>query len=142
MNIIVKEVDYRHYQEMIQQIRTEVFVIEQSVPEDLEYDGRDEHCRHVLALDGDTVVATGRIDLSRDGKIGRVAVLTGRRRGCIGGQVMQALHRIARRAGLKQVRLNAQVSVLPFYFGLDYRLVGDSFMEANIAHQLMVRDLD
>lgn len=137
MSIIVKEVEYRHRQEEIQQIRTEVFVIEQSVPEELEYDGRDELCHHVLALDGDTAVATGRIDLDHDGKIGRVAVLVDQRGSGVGEQVMHALHRIARRAGLAQVRLNAQQSALPFYQALGYQSYGETFIEAGIPHQAM-----
>lgn len=137
MSIIVKEVEYRHRQEEIQQIRTEVFVIEQSVPEELEYDDRDELCHHVLALDGDNPVATGRIDLDHDGKIGRVAVLADQRGSGVGEQVMHALYRIARRAGLAQVRLNAQHSALPFYQALGYQSYGETFMEAGIPHQAM-----
>ncbi len=137
MSIIIKEVDYRHYQELIQRVRTEVFVIEQLVPEDLEYDDRDLFCHHVLAFDGDTAVATGRIDIDQDGKIGRVAVLADLRGQGIGEQVMHALQRIARRAGLERVWLNAQISALPFYQALGYQAYGERFMEAGIPHQAM-----
>ncbi|MEH6472974.1 MAG: GNAT family N-acetyltransferase [Halopseudomonas sp.] len=140
--MIVKEVDYQQYQVEIQRIRTEVFVIEQSVPEDIEYDDRDVLCHHVLAFDGDIAVATGRIDTDQGGKIGRVSVLDGERSHGIGEQVMQALHRIARRAGLNSVRLNAQVSALPFYQALGYQAEGAVFMEAGIPHQAMARAIE
>ncbi|MEH6650074.1 MAG: GNAT family N-acetyltransferase [Motiliproteus sp.] len=142
MNIIVKQVDYGHHQDAIQLIRTQVFVQEQSVPEALEYDDRDPLCCHVLALEGDRAIATGRLDLEKDGKIGRVSVLAEQRGKGVGEQVMQSLQRIARRAGLKQVRLNAQVSALPFYLRLGYQPCGERFMEAGIPHQAMLLALD
>lgn len=137
MNLIVKQVDYDHYQDAIQRIRTRVFVEEQFVPIALEYDDRDSRCCHALAFLDGQAVATGRIDLEKEGKIGRVSVLAEQRGNGVGVLVMQSLQQIARRAGLTQVRLSAQVSALPFYLGLGYQPCGERFMEAGIPHQAM-----
>ena len=48
-----------------------MFIDEQRVPRELEFDERDEACRHVVAFDGDLPVGTGRLDLDYGGKIGR-----------------------------------------------------------------------
>lgn len=140
--MIVKEVSYTDYQQAIRQIRTQVFVHEQAVPEALEYDDRDCQCRHVLAFDDLNAVATGRIDLDNEGKIGRVAVLAEHRNHGIGVEVMHALHRIARRAGLSSVYLNAQLTAKAFYLAQGYLPEGEEFMEAGIPHQAMVKRID
>ncbi len=140
--MIVKEVSYADYQQAIRQIRTQVFVREQAVPEALEYDDRDTLCRHVLAFDGVNAVATGRIDLDNEGKIGRVAVLAEHRNHGVGVEVMHALHRIARRAGLSSVYLNAQLAAKAFYLSQGYLPEGEEFMEAGIPHQAMVKRID
>lgn len=139
--MIVKEVIYTDSQQEIRQIRTQVFVREQSVPEQLEYDDRDSLCRHVLAFDGVDAVATGRIDINNGGKIGRVAVLSAYRNRRVGVEVMRALHRIARRAGLASVCLNAQLSAKAFYLAQAYLPEGEVFMEAGIPHQAMTKML-
>ena len=140
--MIVKEVIYTDYQQEIRNIRTQVFIREQSVPESLEYDDRDPLCRHVLAFDGDAAVATGRIDIDKDGKIGRVAVLATHRNRGIGVEIMHALHRIARRAGLPSVCMNAQHSAKAFYLLQGYLPEGEVFMEAGILHQMMTKRIE
>jgi predicted GNAT family N-acyltransferase len=57
----------------LREVRYEVFVVEQHVPESLEWDGIDAQCVHALALDaGGNVIGCGR--LLPDGHVGRMAV--------------------------------------------------------------------
>jgi predicted GNAT family N-acyltransferase len=125
----------------IRHVRSTVFIAEQRVPAELEFDDRDGHCRHVLAFDGDAAVGTGRLDLDYGGKVGRVAVVATHRRNGVGNAIMQRLHEIAR--GERQPRLwcNAQLTAVPFYEGLGYRSVGPTFVEAGIDHVRMECDL-
>ncbi len=132
-------VDYAAHQQQIHRIRDRVFIQEQAVPADLERDDRDALCLHVLAYADGQAVGTGRIDLQRAGKIGRVAVLADARTLGVGRVVMEALHRCAADAGLAQVRLSAQQSAVPFYHKLGYTAVGEPFVEAGIVHLAMAR---
>ena len=125
----------------LERIRTEVFIKEQGVPRDIEMDDRDAHCIHILALINETAVGTGRIDLAKEGKVGRVAVLPEYRHQGIGTTIMQGLETIARETNLSQVWLNAQRKAIGFYQGLHYTQVGPEFVEAGIPHCKMVKDL-
>ncbi len=125
----------------LERIRTAVFIEEQGVPRDIEMDDRDAHCQHVLARVDTKLVGTGRIDLEKSGKIGRVAVLGDYRRQGIGQAIMKALEVIALENGLPEVWLNAQCSALDFYRSLHYQEVGPEFMEADIPHRKMIKQL-
>jgi len=66
---------YDKQEEPIRSVRYAVFIEEQSVPSEMEFDDRDAVCIHVLAIDKNIPIGTGRIDIEKSGKIGRVAVL-------------------------------------------------------------------
>ena len=121
----------------IRRVRETVFIDEQRVPRELEFDDRDGVCRHVLAFDGNAAVGTGRLDLDYGGKVGRVAVVATHRRFGVGTAVMDALHAVARER--KQLRLwcNAQLTAVPFYERLGYVSSGPVFVEAGIDHLRM-----
>jgi len=137
MSITVTTTAYSQEQEAITQIRLTVFVEEQAVPPELEMDERDPLCVHVLARDGDKGVGTGRLDLEKQGKIGRLAVLPGYRGRGVGRLLMATLEAVALEHGLSRLWCHAQVAVVPFYKKLGYRVVSDVFEEAGIPHQVM-----
>ncbi len=121
-------------------IRHAVFVVEQNVPAELEWDGIDEACRHALAEDGEgTAIGCGR--LLPDGHLGRMAVLAGWRGAGVGGEILETLVALARGLGHAEVVLNAQVHALPFYAAHGFVARGPEFSEAGIAHRAMVRAL-
>ena len=132
---------YAEHQTEIRSVRLAVFVEEQSVPLELEMDDRDECCLHVLALDGQRPVGTGRIDFAKDGKVGRVAVLKSERRQGIGTLLMQALEAAARQQNCPQIWFHAQTSAISFYEFLGYTAEGEIFFEANIPHRTMRKQL-
>jgi len=117
-------------------VRQAVFVEEQGVPAALEWDGRDAGCLHLLARDG-AGRAVGTVRMSRDGHIGRMAVLAGHRRRGVGGALLTDLVERARRAGLAAVHLNAQTSAEDFYRRHGFRPAGEVFLEAGIPHRAM-----
>jgi predicted GNAT family N-acyltransferase len=124
----------------IRRVRDTVFVREQAVPLELEWDGEDPHALHVIALDpDDEVVGTGR--LLPDGHIGRMAVLPDWRRQGVGTALLQALLEEATRAGLSRVFLHAQTSAVDFYARYGFIARGEEFMDAGIPHYYMERDL-
>lgn len=142
MAIDVRRADLARDYEAIRAIRTVVFVVEQRVPLDLEMDDRDAVCAHVLASIDDVPIGTGRIDVEREGKIGRVAVLAPHRRAGVGAAIMAHLHRIASDRGLARVWCHAQRSAVPFYERLGYRITSEPFIEAGIEHVVMTAALE
>lgn len=134
-------------------VRKEVFVAEQGVPEDLEYDEFDAGALHVLAVREDGVaLGTGRLlygeaaagrtggDLSV-GSLGRLAVRKDARGLGVGVALVRGIEQAAEELGLGAVDLHAQTSALGFYERLGYVGYGDEFFEAGIAHLAMRRSL-
>lgn len=124
----------------LRQVRDEVFVCEQGVPEAIERDALDPLCAHVLARDSaGRPIGTGR--LAPDGRIGRMAVLRDWRGRGVGVALLRALVARAEVDGLREVHLHAQVSAEGFYAAEGFLPVGERFEEAGILHQGMHRPL-
>ncbi|HEX5337871.1 MAG TPA: GNAT family N-acetyltransferase [Gallionella sp.] len=121
---------------LLRSIREAVFIREQGVPVELEWDGLDESCRHALALSlqGDAI-GCGRIQ--PNGHIGRMAVLPHWREQKVGTAIMEALLDYARAQGYHQVDVDAQVHAMPFYRGFEFVEEGDEFMDAGLPHVRM-----
>ena len=122
-------------------IRRTVFIVEQGVPEALEWDDVDPLCAHALACDGDgNPIGCGR--LLPDGHIGRMAVLAPWRGRGIGAALLASLVERAREQGHRRAILNAQKDAVPFYARYGFIVTGDEFEEAGIAHPIMERTLE
>lgn len=137
----IHEVDYGKAAGDIRKVRDAVFVQEQRVSVEAEYDDRDAICRHVVVYDQGEAIGTGRIDFGRGGKVGRVAVLAEARRRGAGRMIMSELESIARTGGIRLVWCHAQTRAVPFYRKLGYYVEGEEFIEADIPHVVMKKDL-
>lgn len=140
----VRLCDWQGAGEIALALRTQVFVVEQGVPKELEEDGLDPNCTHFLAEipDGEGWRPVGTARLRRKGQAGkaeRVAVLAELRGQGIGALLMAALEDEARAQGMGEVILHAQVAVVPFYERIGYRGEGPVFSEAGIDHRAMRR---
>ena len=128
--------DWKTYQHEAERVRVMVFVAEQKVPREIEFDEDDKTAEHFIAFDGrHMVMACAR--LLDNGRIGRVAVLRPFRGRGIGEAVMKAVLERAKERGMKDVHLGAQVHALPFYERLGFVPYGDEFDEAGISHRMM-----
>ena len=122
------------------QVRRTVFIEEQNVPEELEWDDLDESCQHLLALDSkNNPIGTGR--LCEHGHIGRMAVIKDWRGKGVGGALLRKLMDIAQQTGNLKLVLNAQTSAAGFYARYGFSAEGDEFMDAGIPHLRMTRYL-
>jgi predicted GNAT family N-acyltransferase len=123
-------------------VRKAVFVEEQGVDPDLEYDEHDEAATHFVAY-GDGPVGAARLRASDPGvgKVERVAVLADHRGEGVGRAVMTAVHDAARERGFGELYLHAQTRVAGFYERLGYEVEGGEFEEAGIPHVAMRRGL-
>ena len=121
-------------------IRLAVFVEEQSVPVEIEWDEHDAASVHALAYSpAGEAVATGR--LLPDGHIGRMAVLKAWRGKGVGGAILERLIAAARERGDREIELFAQTHAIPFYRRYGFTESGEVFEEAGIPHQAMRRTL-
>lgn len=121
-------------------IRTEVFVREQRIPADLEWDAADATAVHAVAYNRlGQAIATGRLLPAKDGvaQIGRMAVHQVLR-GCrVGEQVLRALATEAHRRGDRVIELHAQRTARAFYARLGFEAQGEPYEEAGIPHVTM-----
>ncbi|MCG7600957.1 GNAT family N-acetyltransferase [Halomonas sp. McH1-25] len=117
------------------ELRRRVFVEEQHVSEEEEWDGQDPVCLHFLAYLAGQPVGTAR--LLPDGHIGRVAVLAQARGRGIGLALMHGAIEAARLQGHDEVILAAQLHALPFYERLGFRAYDQEFLDAGIPHRNM-----
>lgn len=125
-------------------IRTRVFVQEQRIPAELEWDAADASALHAVVYNRlQQPVATGRLLQVRPGlgQIGRVAVHEVLRGGGAGQVVMQALIDAARRRGDNELMLHAQRSAENFYARLGFVSRGEPFDEVGIPHIEMAMPL-
>ena len=121
--ITVRVADWHRDNAELRRIRDSVFVAEQSVPPELEWDAEDADAVRLLP----------------DGHIGRVSVLKDWRGLKVGEKLMQAVIAEAEKRGLHQQMLTAQVHATPFYERLGFRIVSDEYLDAGIPHVDMVR---
>ena len=124
-------------------IRHKVFVEEQGIDPELEYDGKDNEAIFALAFeegnDFKKAVATGRLlFLGDEFKIGRIATLKEYRHKGYGDFVVRMLIDKAFTMGAKEIFVDAQLHAVDFYKTIGFRPVGDVFEEAGIEHQKMV----
>ena len=123
-------------------IRRKVFVEEQSVPEELEYDAADATAVHLLAtLDGRPVGTARLLIDGAEGKIGRVAILQDCRGTGAGAALMRAALEELRARGVTTARLGAQTHALGFYEKLGFTACGPIYDDAGIPHRDMSRPL-
>jgi predicted GNAT family N-acyltransferase len=138
--IVINEPQSAIEMEHARAIRRRVFVDEQGIGEDIEFDARDDEARHLLASVGGEPAGALRFRLLEGGrvaKIERVAVLTAQRRHRIGRALMTAALDLARAQGAGEARVHAQTAVESFYAGLGFVATGAVFEEDGIPHVAM-----
>ncbi|MGE7867480.1 GNAT family N-acetyltransferase [Bacillus paramycoides] len=126
-------------------IRKEVFVKEQGVPLEAEFDTFDrigEECKHILVYYNELPVGTGRIRfVDGIGKLERICILKDYRKYGLGKVIIQSLEEIARNKESNKVKLHGQTHAEGFYKKLGYQTSSDVFMEDGIPHILMTKEL-
>ncbi len=136
----IREADWATEGKVLSNIRRLVFIVEQDVPQEEEWDGKDEGSWHWIATaHDDSPIGTAR--LLPEGQIGRMAVLDRYRGYGVGAALLEQAVDKARHLGFTEVFLNAQTHALAFYERAGFVAVGDEFQEAGIAHQKMTQVL-
>lgn len=123
--------------EAIKDIRTRVFIEEQHVPAELEWDGLDDCCTHFVILHRSQAIATAR--LKPDGQIGRMVVLKHHRNRGVGSLLLSTVLSFAENNHIDNIYLHAQVQVIDFYQKHGFTPYGEEFLDAGIPHREMFR---
>jgi predicted GNAT family N-acyltransferase len=124
----------------VRAIRDEVFVVEQEVSPEEEYDEFEESARHFLAFFEGLPAGTARWRFTTNGiKLERFAVKKEFRKHGVGAAIVQAvLNEVIPKAEKEtQVYLHAQVQAIPFYEKASFETFGEEFVEADILHRKM-----
>lgn len=136
----VSLVSWHDGEPLLRSIRKSVFIVEQGVPAELEWDGLDESARHALAIShqGDAI-GCGR--MLSNGHIGRISVLPQWRKQKVGTAIMEALLAYAHNHEYSSVDVDAQTHAVPFYRKFEFVEQGDVFMDAGLPHIKMLLKL-
>jgi predicted GNAT family N-acyltransferase len=132
----VEPADWATDLEALRAVREQVFIVEQQVPIEEEWDALDARSRHVVARDtAERPIGTGR--LTPDRAIGRMAVLAEWRGRGVGESILKALLDQARALGYPAIEVHAQTHAIRFYEKFGFEAYGDEFVECAIAHRMM-----
>ncbi|MDP2805635.1 MAG: GNAT family N-acetyltransferase [Gallionellaceae bacterium] len=134
MNFTIHPVTWHDAEPMLRAVREAVFIREQSVLVELEWDGLDETSHHVLALSS-TGQAIGCGRILPNAHIGRIAVMPEWRGKKVGTAILEGLLAYASSRHYPEVDLDAQVQALPFYRNFGFIEEGEDFMDAGIPHR-------
>ena len=126
--------------------RFEVFVCEQKIVEEQDFDDKDKECHHIILKENDRIVAYSRIVPKGIGydytSVGRVLVLSSHRRKGIAQEMMKvALEFIKNNLDEKTVVLSAQLYAKGLYESVGFKVISDVYDEVNIPHVKMKVEL-
>ncbi len=138
-DVEVLQVSWQGMEPHLRDIRTKVFIEEQNVPEDLEWEEADHNAVHLLVKTAGHYVATAR--LLNTGQIGRMAVLKPYRLLGVGSAMLVKLLSIAEKNNMQSVILNAQLDAMAFYKKQGFKVESDVFDDAGIPHRKMSKSL-
>jgi len=128
------------------EIRKEIFVKEQEVSEEEEFDAFDSleaDCDHILVYYDNEPVGTGRVRAVEGvGKLERICILNPYRKYGLGKVIVQSLEEIVLQKGLTRAKLHGQTHAEGFYHKLGYETASDEFLEDGIPHYLMVKQFN
>ncbi|WP_100835786.1 GNAT family N-acetyltransferase [Kitasatospora fiedleri] len=153
MDVSIRVVDGEPDLALARRVRHEVFVVEQQVPAELEYDEYDATSAHLLAVGPDgAALGTARMISGAqalgltggvEGRVllGRLAVVGSARGTGLGARLVRAVEELGRERGAREVELHAQVQALGFYERLGYVAEGPVYDDAGIPHRTMTRVL-
>ncbi|KRI50707.1 GNAT family N-acetyltransferase [Acinetobacter pittii] len=121
-------------------IREQVFIQEQGIAPEDEWDDLDAVVLHFIVYDKEQPIATAR--LLPQHSVGRVAVLMPYRKQGIGKILMQHIIEYARQHKLPYLKLSAQTYVTAFYEALGFKVQGEVYEDCGIPHIDMVLELN
>ena len=145
MNVVIKKFNDLSTLELyeILQLRSEVFVVEQDcVYQDI--DGNDQKALHIIGTIENKIIAYTRCfrpgDYFREASIGRVVVKESQRKFKRGNQIMNnSIKAIKDHYKTNTIKISAQCYLNKFYTNLQFKPIGEKYLEDGIPHIYMIR---
>ena len=138
-NVSITQVSWREAENSLREVRQLVFVEEQAVAPEFEWDELDESAVHLLALKNNQPIACLRIIDFK--KIGRMAVLKKWRGIGLGAALLLEAVVICKNQGSKNIYLSAQTHAIEFYRKAGFKVTSEKYCDVQIPHVDMRLDL-
>lgn len=132
LDIKIRQVSWQQAESYLREIRTKVFIEEQQVAPDFEWDDIDQSAIHLLAMSENQPIACLRI--IHYVKIGRMAVLKPWRSLGVGSALLDEAIHICHSHGSQQIRLSAQTHAISFYSQAGFVAISDEYCDVHIPH--------
>jgi predicted GNAT family N-acyltransferase len=135
MSISIKITHWDEAKSQVMPIRHEIFIKEQKVPDELEWDEFDQNALHAIVKKENQVIGTARLIMDNTiAKIGRMAIQKEYRQQGLGQELLFTLLQRAKEKGAQECILHAQTHAIAFYAKADFEPHGPIFDEAGIPH--------
>jgi predicted GNAT family N-acyltransferase len=132
-NVKITQVQWLDAEKPLRKVRTAVFIDEQHVPINLEWDDLDATAQHLLAVnDANEPIACARI--LNNGSIGRMAVLKAWRGLGLGSALLKRAIEIHQQHRIQNITLSAQIHAIAFYEKAGFEVISQPYLDANIQH--------
>ncbi len=132
-NIKITHVQWHDAEKLLRVVRTVVFIDEQQIPNNLEWDDLDATAQHLLVTnDAHEPIACAR--LLQNGSVGRMAVLKAWRGLGVGSMMLKEAIEMHQQQGIQMITLSAQVHAIPFYEKAGFEVIGQPYLDADIQH--------
>jgi predicted GNAT family N-acyltransferase len=118
------------------QVQQQVFTGEQGIPEELVFDKDDNGALHIIIREGKQVIGTARVTFPRaeQAKLERMAILKPYRGRGLGSRMVSFIVAEMKNGEIKEIVLNAQYEVIPFYETCGFQSIGLPFQEVGKKH--------
>ena len=119
-------------------VRKQVFVDELGHCPELEDDGQDGACIHLVAYESGAPISTGRVMITNEDFIlGRIATVKGHRNQGIATGIIEALVEACMQMGGNRQILHSIVSGKAFYEKIGFKAFGEEFLCMGLPHVAM-----
>ncbi|CAM8394545.1 MULTISPECIES: GNAT family N-acetyltransferase [Candidatus Methylopumilus] len=137
-NLKVEIVKWIDDQAQLKNIREKVFIQEQKVTPELEWDGMDEKAIHFLVFKDEKAIGCARaIVIKSRMQLGRMAVLKEYRGQGAGSTLIEKAIVTAKLKQLSGIHISAQCNAINFYVKFGFEVMGDTYLDAEILHRDM-----
>jgi len=141
-NLEVKIVKWIDDHAQLKNIREKVFIQEQKVTPELEWDGMDEKAIHFLVFKDEEAIGCARaIVIKSQMQLGRMAVLKEYRGQGAGSTLIEKAIVTAKLKQLSSIQISAQCNAINFYVKFGFEVMGDTYLDAEILHRDMTLEL-
>jgi predicted GNAT family N-acyltransferase len=138
--VSIQQVTWQQAETYLRHVRTIVFIEEQFVAPEFEWDEIDDMAVHLLAMHENQAI--GCLRIINFEKIGRIAVLKPWRGIGVGNRLLEEAIDICRQNGSKQIVLSAQTHAIHFYQQADFQITSGEYTDLHIPHVDMCLKLD